>query len=73
MAKICKFPKRQDTNQKSMRKIQENKQKLYIQTSITIREEWKSNNPTERNSGHIHHYRKISQNTQRKQETRKQR
>ena len=48
MAKICKLPKRQNTNQKSMGKVQENKWKLYIQTSTTIREEWKSNNPTER-------------------------
>ena len=37
-----------------MGKVQENKWKLYIQTSTTIREEWKSNNPTERDSGNIH-------------------
>ena len=36
-----------------MGKVQENKRKLYIQTSTTIREEWKSNNPTERDSGNI--------------------
>ena len=53
MAKICKFPKHQNTNKKSMGKVQENKRKLYIQTSTTIREEWKSNNPTERDIGNI--------------------
>ena len=36
-----------------MGKVQENKRKLYTQTSITIREEQKNNNPAERDGGNI--------------------
>ena len=36
-----------------MRQIQENKRKLYIQTSTIIKEEWKNNNPTKRDSRNI--------------------